>query len=294
MEKASVVIPTKNRLYYLKPCLRALKNQKGLRKKLDIIVVDDCSSDGTKKYLEEISKEDKELKIRCLNGGGRGPASARNIGWKESEAENILFIDDDCEPSAFWASDLLVYLEQESGLSGVGGTILGKNNSTVGAYIDYAGYLKHPGQPKDAYYLVSANSSFRRKDLQEIGGFSEEFPIAGGEDPDLAFRMKKQGKRLGIVLNGIVYHNHPKTLFDLYKMGKRYGRGEFFLCQAGHNIKTSRGTAKTLFREIKNGFKRKSQKGLNQIPFLNYLICEIVFKYAMMNGYCYQQKISAL
>ncbi len=85
-EFLSVIIPTYNRKGFLKEALISVLNQKNVN--LEIIVVDDGSTDGTR---EEI----KNFPIRYFYKERGGPASARNLGIKKAKGNFIAFLDSD-------------------------------------------------------------------------------------------------------------------------------------------------------------------------------------------------------
>ncbi len=114
--KISVVVPVYNVEGYLRECMDSCINQ--TLPDIEIICVDDGSTDGSAKILEEYRASDERVRvIRKANGG---LSSARNAGMKEARGEWIIFLDSDdylsttaCEriwkeaESAMW--DIIVY-----------------------------------------------------------------------------------------------------------------------------------------------------------------------------------------
>ena len=91
MYKLSVIIPVYNVENYLKECLDSITNQ--TVKDIEIICIDDGSTDNSPKILKEYQKKDSRIKIITKENGGQ--ASARNLGIKEAQGEYIAFIDSD-------------------------------------------------------------------------------------------------------------------------------------------------------------------------------------------------------
>ncbi|MBD5359291.1 MAG: glycosyltransferase family 2 protein [Bacteroides sp.] len=87
----SVIIPAYNVQDYIAECLDSILNQ--TYKDLEIIVVDDGSTDSTPQILEEYAK--KYPQIRILTQQNSGQSSARNNGLREAEGEEIIFVDSD-------------------------------------------------------------------------------------------------------------------------------------------------------------------------------------------------------
>ena len=123
------------------------------------------------------------------SGGGRGPAAARNAGWRASDADWIAFLDDDVVPLPSWADCLRDDIARAgSHVAGIQGGV------TVP--------LPHDRRPTDWERNVSgladarwatADMAFRRAALEDVDGFDERFPRAYREDADLALRLMDAG-----------------------------------------------------------------------------------------------------
>ena len=97
-EKISIIIPIYNAEKYIERCLKSIINQ--TYQNLEILVINDGSTDGTIKYIEEIKKNDERIII--INKNNEGVSIARNIGISQSTGKYITFIDADdwLEPNA--------------------------------------------------------------------------------------------------------------------------------------------------------------------------------------------------
>ena len=92
MIKLSVIVPVYNVELYLRECLDSIINQ--TLKDIEIICIDDCSSDNSYGILEEYSKKDNRIIIfRNQENMSAGPS--RNIGIRVSQGEYITFVDSD-------------------------------------------------------------------------------------------------------------------------------------------------------------------------------------------------------
>ncbi len=89
--KVSVIIPAYNTEKYIAKCLSSLVNQ--TLKDIEIIVVDDGSTDGTKSIISQFAVKDKRIKI--IEQCNKGPSAARNTGIKAAQGEYIGFVDAD-------------------------------------------------------------------------------------------------------------------------------------------------------------------------------------------------------
>ena len=95
----SVIIPVYNVENYLNECLDSVTSQ--TLDDMEIICIDDGSTDNSPDILKEYSKKDKRIKIITKENGGQ--ATARNLGIEEAQGEYIAFVDSDdfIEPTMF-------------------------------------------------------------------------------------------------------------------------------------------------------------------------------------------------
>lgn len=98
--KCSVVIPTHNCLHFLQHALESVRQQSLMN--LEVIVVDDNSSDGTWRWLQQQGKADRRL--RSFRVKVKSPAKARNFGVQKAKGEWIAFLDADDS----WLKDKLI------------------------------------------------------------------------------------------------------------------------------------------------------------------------------------------
>ncbi|EXB32977.1 MULTISPECIES: glycosyltransferase [Acinetobacter] len=88
----TVYIPTFNRVDLLKRAVESVRQQ--TYQNLEVIIVDDCSNDGTHKYLEEISGQDSRIQY-FLKDKNSGACVSRNIAIENAKGEFITGLDDD-------------------------------------------------------------------------------------------------------------------------------------------------------------------------------------------------------
>ena len=92
MPKVSVIIPVYNTENFLRKCLDSVCNQ--TLQDIEIICINDCSTDGSLEILREYAKKDNRIKLVELFENG-GAAKARNIGIDIAKGEYIGFVDSD-------------------------------------------------------------------------------------------------------------------------------------------------------------------------------------------------------
>ncbi len=91
MAKVSVIVPVYNVEKYLEECIESLINQ--TLTDIEIICINDGSTDNSLKILEELQKKDNRIKI--INQKNSGVSSARNNGIENATGEYIGFVDSD-------------------------------------------------------------------------------------------------------------------------------------------------------------------------------------------------------
>ncbi len=92
MSKISVIIPAYNSEKYIERCLNSIINQS--YRNIEIIVVDDCSTDTTSYIIQKFCKLDNRIRHIKLPAN-KGVGYARNIGIKNATGEYLGFVDSD-------------------------------------------------------------------------------------------------------------------------------------------------------------------------------------------------------
>jgi GT2 family glycosyltransferase len=229
MIHVSVVVPTCRRPELLARCLTALVAQEFDPSDFEILVADDAASQQTRRQVEEIASVSQPA-IRYLPvTGRRGPAAARNVGWRVARGAIIAFTDDDCIPDPRWLS--AGERAFASNVAAVSGRVI------VPLSGDPTDYERDAAGLEGAEF-VTANCFCRRADLEAVGGFDERFAAAWREDSDLQVALLQSGRRIVRAPSTVVVHpvrrapwgmslrQQRKALFDalLYKKYPRLYR----------------------------------------------------------------------
>ena len=107
--KVSIVVPVYNVQDYVLRCLKSLQNQE--YNNLEIIVVDDGSTDKSGKICDEFAKNEDRAKVFHKKNGGL--SDARNYGIKKSSGELIAFVDSDDYVSGSYISEMIELLNRD-------------------------------------------------------------------------------------------------------------------------------------------------------------------------------------
>jgi cellulose synthase/poly-beta-1,6-N-acetylglucosamine synthase-like glycosyltransferase len=194
----------------------------------EIIFVDDGSTDETAVIV-------RQFPVRYIAGNGRGPGSARNIGWQAATNPIVWFIDSDCvaEPNALhW---LLPHLEDPS-VAGVGGSYENMCPDSLLACLIHEEIIeRHRSMEKNVNYLGSFNVLYRRQILEGVGGFDERHfngpGSPGAEDIELAYRIHDTGYDLLFEPRSHVRHFHPTSMRRYLRAQRHHGywRAQLYL-----------------------------------------------------------------
>ncbi|MDD5606045.1 MAG: glycosyltransferase family 2 protein [Patescibacteria group bacterium] len=190
----SVIVPTYNRLGYLKKCLASLRNLD--HQDFELVVVDDASTDGTREFLESWQDDRVRVIRQPMN---QGVARARNVGIKVASGEVLAFIDDDCVAEPAWLGSLLQgFTNEEIGF------VIGQ---TFYARPGYKGYFpERLVSNVGARWPMTSNIAFRRQVFNKCGGFDDFFLQYNNEDSEMAIRAVTQGFDFVREKAAVVYH----------------------------------------------------------------------------------------
>jgi len=219
----SVIIPTYNRCQLLKECLESLGRQTYPLSDIEVMVVNDGSTDGTEAFLEDF-KTRAPFQFRYFRQQNKGPAAARNLALQNAKGNLIAFTDDDCTVDPDWLKEFAKGF-QEKRIAGYGGAVRPKEDHLIGEYMTRERSLEPKEIDGRIVYLVTCNACYRKEVLLKVRGFDETIRYPGGEDPDLSFRILEQGYELKYNPRSIVYHSYERSLGNFMKRYYNYGIG---------------------------------------------------------------------
>ncbi len=233
MERSvSIIIPAYNSREYIGKAIESATSQSF--KNIEIFVVDDGSTDGTKDAVESYIRDSK---IRYIHQENKGPAAARNLGISKSSGEFIAFLDAD----DIWLPDKL---EQQMPLFDDPEVALVFSDTEI--FGDGFPFKKHSEFSRfargDVYaklimgnFIPTSSVVVRRVAMDEAGGFDEDKKISIGEDYFLWLMIARKYKFDFSPESLVKYRIHGgqtsasriksyKSLCHIYaKLGKRNG-----------------------------------------------------------------------
>jgi GT2 family glycosyltransferase len=185
----SVVVSTYRRPELLPRLVAALEAQTLAPDRFEVLVVDNGSHDATGAVLDDLAAT-SPLDLRVLTiDENRGPAPARNLGWRSARAPLVAFTDDDCVPRADWLEQALSSAAATPDL----GVLQGATLRPSGPY-PYGPRTVYRESLQPSPYFEGSNLLFPRQVLERTGGFDEGFHF-GGEDTAAGWAAIEDGGR---------------------------------------------------------------------------------------------------
>ncbi|MGI8674231.1 MAG: HAD-IIIA family hydrolase [Thermoleophilaceae bacterium] len=158
-----------------------------------VIVVDDRRGAAARDPLPPVAGAGRlGDRLHVVRGGGAGPAAARNVGWRSSDAEWVAFLDDDVVPTEGWLGDLAADL---AGAGAGTGAVQGAVRVPRPADRRPTDWERNVAGLENARW-ATADMAYRREALEAVDGFDERFPRPYREDADLGLRVTAAGWRI--------------------------------------------------------------------------------------------------
>jgi len=156
-----------------------------------VVVVDDRRFDNSG-GPQPLSIPPMPWPVRIVRTGGRGPAAARNAGWRSTSSAWMAFLDDDVEVPTGWGRQLDTDIAAAA--ADVGG-IQARLVVPLPTSRRPTDWERNTAALESAAW-ITADMVYRRAALRAVHGFDERFPRAYREDSDIALRVQRAGWRL--------------------------------------------------------------------------------------------------
>lgn len=202
-ELFSLIIPTKNEEKNLPRLLQSLKKSKN--KNLEVIVVDNYSTDNTRKIA-------KKFRAKVFTAGPERSAQ-RNFGARQAKGNFLIFLDADMELANGLISECQDLLKKSHQA-----LILSEKVSAKGFW------AKCRGLEKNCYLgdeLIEAARGYDKKLFEKSGGYDEN--LIAAEDWDLHQRAKAAGARIGRTKNFVIHHEKETNPLAAFQKKYYYG-----------------------------------------------------------------------
>lgn len=223
----SVIVVTYNNLAFTRDCLASLAAD-SLSEPLEIIVVDNASTDGSVEFLQRWSASSGHSLI--LNNSNRGFAAANNQGLALAKGEFLALLNNDTQVTSGWAQTLRRHLQRDPGLGLIGPVT---NNIGNEAKIDIRYQdsremairarqytWRHAGLSVPCATLGFFAVMMPRSTYQRLGPLDEAFGLGFFEDDDYCRRVEQAGLSCAFA-EDVFIHHHLSASFKLMPGSQR-------------------------------------------------------------------------
>ncbi|MEM2888485.1 MAG: glycosyltransferase family 2 protein [Candidatus Bathyarchaeia archaeon] len=227
--RVSVLIPAHNEEAVIGNILYRMTELTYPRDKLEVILIDDGSSDATGQIADEYAREYSFIKVVHRSNGGAGKPSALNEGLKFANGEIILTFDADYYPQIDIVEKLVApFIDPEVGAVQGRVTVLNEEDSLVSKIVtlERIGGYRIDQEARDRLAFIpqygGTVGGFRKKALMNIGGWDRSMLT---EDTDLTIRMILQGYQVRYLNDAEAYEEAVKNLKAYWNQRYRWAKG---------------------------------------------------------------------
>jgi len=241
----SVVIATLGRLTLL-PTLRSLLSCRGAAS-LEIVVVGTIADRAMAEALQELMAVHANLTHLPLSFPTGDSSNKKNVGFRETSADVVAFIDDDVIVAPDWPERILeAFTRPEVGMvSGPSlvpddvplmGRLAGGALSSPAAGYVASRYLNDGRGPRRIRWsgIIGCNMAFRREALDRVGGFDPKF--WPGEEMIVSAIVERLGYEIVFAPDAWLYHYPRSSLFGFIRQIYKYGATRIRLIRAGTGL----------------------------------------------------------
>lgn len=228
LPRASVVVLCYNNLALTQACLESVERQSRWPD-LELVVVDNASTDGTPKWLREFAATRPWVKL-VLNDRNLGFAAGNNVGLQAATGELLIMLNNDTQVSPGWIHGLWRHLVRDAALGMVGPVTnnIGNEAKIDPGYSDpaempawaVARAVRHAGEQHPCRVLAFFCVALRRAVYEKVGGLDEAFGLGFFEDDDYCNRVRAAGWTMAIA-DDVFVHHHLSASFDQLKAARR-------------------------------------------------------------------------
>lgn len=217
----SIIIPCRNEEKFIGKCLNSIIAQDFSKDKMEVLVVDGMSEDGTGEILKKYQREYPFIKV--LDNPKKITPSALNIGIKNSKGEIIIRMDSHADYKKDYISKCVKYLKEYNAdnVGGVIRTLSGKDNITAKAiaislshFFGAGGSHFRTGAEKPKWVDTVFGGCYKKEVFKRVGFFNEN--LVRSQDMEFNLRLKRAGGKILLAPDIISYYYPKSNLKDFF------------------------------------------------------------------------------
>jgi poly-beta-1,6-N-acetyl-D-glucosamine synthase len=233
--RVSVLIPAWNEENGVVTTARALLSS--TYKNLEVLIINNASTDGTKKNVLKLVREhgrsrrgrQRGIDLVYLEELTQGKGHALNRGIESATGDIILSIDADCYVPPDAVANFVKYFRDPSVMAAVGNVKIGNTRTILGVtqYLEFlfSFYFKKGDSVINSIYIIGgAAGAFRREVFEQVGRYSTTNIT---EDIELSVRIQDAGMKIVYAPDALVFTEGAMDIWGLMKQRLRWKRGRF-------------------------------------------------------------------
>lgn len=234
----SILVPAHNEEKVIGRTVKSLLLLNYPRDKMELIVINDNSSDNTRQLLEKIKEDYGKYNFTIINtdekNGGKGKSNALNKGFAISKGEYIAVYDADNTPEKNALRYLVNTIHKDESLGAVIGKFRTRNKArnflTKFINIETLSFqwMAQAGrwQLLNLCTIPGTNFIVRRNIIEELSGWDIK---AIAEDTEISFRIYKMGYKIKFMPKSVTWEQEPENLKVWFKQRTRWAKGNIYV-----------------------------------------------------------------
>jgi hypothetical protein len=215
----SVIVLTYNKWPLTERCLRSVRSLSDYPR-LEIIVVDNASTDATRQKLGEIADQDQRVRL-SLNDRNLGFAAGNNVGLQAAGGEYVILLNNDTVVTRGWVRDLIrpLQIDPRIGMVGPLTNRIGNEQRVAVSYDDLREMAsaarqlvrRSLRQTLAVRVLAFFCVALRRAMIDELGPLDEAYGVGYFEDDDYCMRAARAGWKMVVADDVFIHHHHSAS-----------------------------------------------------------------------------------
>ena len=224
----TVIVPAYNEEKSIVETLVSIIKLDYPKDKIEVIVVNDGSTDTTQHLVEEFIAENPGNDIRLINQNNQGKGHALNVGLEIARGEYYACLDADSFISPNAIKEMLPYFQADENVASVCPLLKVRKPGSVLQKVQWTEYLvnmfyKLLNSKIDCIHVTPGPFSvYRTKIIKDLGGYDEKTIT---EDLEIAIRLQKHHYKLVQTFDAVVETVAPNSLRTLFKQRIRWYKG---------------------------------------------------------------------